>query len=54
MPSLTNNNFSADEKVNGLGATTHILSVDNVSANGIDTIRLEANREGFTVVAVFI
>ena len=52
MPSLTNNNFSADAKVNGFGATTHILSGDNVSANGIDTIRLEANREGFTVVAV--
>ena len=52
MPSLTNNNFSADSKVNGLGATTHILSVDNVSAVGIDAIRLEANAEGFRVVAV--
>jgi len=52
MPSLTNNNFSADSKMNGLGATTHILSVTDVSTTGIDAIRLEANREGFTVVAV--
>ena len=52
MPSLTNNNYSADSKANGLGATTHILSVDNVAAVDIDAIRLEANAEGFTVVAV--
>lgn len=52
MASITNNNFSADSKMNGLGATTHILSVDDVSTTDIDAIRLEAENEGFTVVAI--
>ena len=52
MASITNNNFSADSKMNGLGATTHILSVDDVSAVDIDAVRVEAENEGFTVVAI--
>jgi hypothetical protein len=51
MASLTNN-ASADSAMNGLGSTTHILTVDDVSAVDIDTIRLEAETEGFTVVAI--
>ena len=51
MP-IVSTSASANGKVNGLGATTHILSVTDVSTTNIDAIRLEANAEGFTVVAV--
>jgi len=52
MAVLSNNNFSADSKMNGLGATTHILTVDDVSAVDIDAVRVEAENEGFQVVAI--
>ena len=45
-------NASADSAMNGLGSTTHILTVDDVSTTDIDTIRLEAETEGFTIVGI--
>ena len=52
MAEVTNNNFSADSKMNGLGATTHVLSIDDITTDDIDAIRLEAEVEGFTVVGI--
>lgn len=51
MASLTNN-ATADSRVNGLGATTHVLTMDDVATTDIDAIRLEAEYEGFTVVGI--
>jgi hypothetical protein len=52
MATLTNNNFSADSAMNGLGSTTHVLTMDDVSTNSVDAIRAEAEQEGFTVVGI--
>ena len=51
MAVLTNN-ATADNPMNGLGATTHVLTIDDVSAVNIDTVRAEAEAEGFTVVGI--
>jgi hypothetical protein len=51
MAYLTNN-ASADSAMNGLGATTHVLTMDDVSTNSVDAIRAEAEQEGFTVVGI--
>jgi len=51
MASLTNN-ANADSRVNGLGATTHVITMDDVSTTSVDTIRLAMEAAGFTVVGI--
>lgn len=50
MASLTNS--ATVVAGNGLGPTTHILTVDDVSAVSVEAACAEAQQEGFTVVAV--
>ena len=51
MAYLTNN-ANADSAVNGLGATTHVLTMDDVSTTSVDTIRAALEQAGFTVVGI--
>jgi len=51
MAVLTNN-ATADNPMNGLGSTTHVLTMDDVSTTSVDDIRAEAESEGFTVVGI--
>ena len=45
-------NYSADGKMNGLGGTIHVLTIDDITTDDIDAIRAEAEVEGFTVVGI--
>jgi len=51
MASLTSRK-TADLAVNGLGATTHVLSITDITTDDIDAIVAEAENEGFTVVGI--
>ena len=46
------NQNAAVRAANGLVGTTHILSVDDVSTVSVEAACLEAQNEGFVVVAV--
>ena len=43
---------AAVRAANGLGPQTHVLSVDDVSVVSVEAACLEAQNEGFVVVAV--
>ena len=45
MASLTSRK-TADLAVNGLGATTHVLSITDITTDDIDAIVAEAEQEG--------
>ena len=43
---------AAVRAANGLVGTTHILSVTDVSTNSVEDVCVEAQNEGFVVVAI--
>ena len=43
---------AAVRAANGLVGTTHILSVDDVSTDSVEDVCVEAQNEGFVVVAI--